>query len=363
MRAIRIIALGAVLGMLGGCTGGAPKPAFNPTPKPTRPGQVVIIAGDHTVERDPRDGEVALKTSAYTDGGLAVAGDGVVYFQVSHRNGGRIARLERDGTISLMKLGNVPNQLALHGGLLWVFSSYRGLDLAKVDRKSLSQSTVIAWKTASGEKLRVVSEEGRTLSSRERVEVDRYWPGSRFAVRDDGNPMVVSRRGDLYEATDGILRRWKPPGYEEALARVAGEEEFGPTDIRSDGKGGLILLGSRGVIRLPRDGRAVEASLATRKGEKSPYVVAVPYNNDSLLLLGEPVGVDRRPASALLKRDGTVESLAWGRPRVLCEDFDGSMTAIAAASPGGAARRPDGSIVISDKFCGRVLAFRAPGMS
>ncbi|MWK34888.1 DUF397 domain-containing protein [Actinomadura sp. J1-007] len=50
---------------------------LQPHPKPTRLGQVVTIAGDYKVRGEPRDGEYALRTSAYGDGGLAIGGTGL----------------------------------------------------------------------------------------------------------------------------------------------------------------------------------------------------------------------------------------------------------------------------------------------
>ncbi|MFC6933093.1 hypothetical protein ACFQHO_23960 [Actinomadura yumaensis] len=335
MRYNRVIAAVALLGALGSsCTSEKPKDAFNPTPKPTRLGQVVTIAGDYKVRGEPRDGEYALRTSAYGDGGLAIGGDGTPYFGVLSGGDSRIAHVDSTGRLATWKLGNIPNQLDVQGDALWLMSSFSGLDLTRVSLKTLKQEVYVSWKSRLPGRLAVKSPSGRPIADDERSRLDRYWAGSRFVLRSDGVPVLVSKAGDLFEvAQHGELRQWHPSGYESALRKASGGKILDPTFATRDRSGGLILLGRRGLVRVPRDAGASGVAFPESTAKLPPWTGAAALNDGSILLLGGTTATGHTPRPTLEKPDGTMVRLDWGAPRS-CAEFDGSLAVIGSAKPG-----------------------------
>ncbi|GLZ14781.1 hypothetical protein Acsp04_50160 [Actinomadura sp. NBRC 104425] len=361
VRRNRFTTTAAAIMILSACSSTPDEPSFNPTPRPTRPGQVVIIAGDHNINRDPRDGEYALQTSAYTNGGLAAAGDGRIMFEVVHGREGRIARLEHNGRITLLKLGNVPSQLAVHGNDLWLMSAYSGFDLTKASLATLGQEVQLAWDSALGEKLSVVTDSGRPASKTKREEIAESLQDARFNLRADGTPIIARKDGELFEVPEiGTIRRWHPEGYDKALAKVSAGTTFDTTYVASDSRTGeMAILGHQGIIWIPRTGAASGLRFPQSARSLPPWTVAAQLGDGSTLLLGGVNATHRTPRPVRASKDKGLTLLSWGEAR-RCDEFDGSLATIGSAFPGGIARLPDGSLVISDKMCGRVYSFRMP---
>jgi hypothetical protein len=61
----------------------------------------------------------------------------------------------------------------------------------------------------------------------------------------------------------------------------------------------------------------------------------------------------------LVRPDGRLELLPFGGPK-WCDQFDGTLAAVASAEPGGLAHMPNGDYVLSDENCGRIYRFRLP---
>ncbi|WP_344953148.1 hypothetical protein [Actinomadura miaoliensis] len=361
MRRNRFIPTAAAIMILSACSPAQDEPSFNPTPRPTRPGQAVIIAGDHNLNRDPRDGEYALQTSAYTNGGLAAAGDGRIMFQVVYGRDGRIARLERDGRITLMKLGNVPTQLAVHGNDLWLMSAYSGFDLTKASLATLGQEVHLAWNSALGETLSVVTPSGQPVSKAKRKEIADSLRDARFNLRSDGTPIIARKDGQLFEVPrKGAIRSWHPEGYDTALAKVSAGTSFDTTYVAgASSTGEMAILGRQGIIWIPRTGAASGLRFPEATRSLPPWTVATQLKDGSTLLLGGVNATQRTPRPALASKDKGLTLLPWGEAK-RCDEFDGSLATIGSAIPGGIARLPDGSLAISDKMCGRVYSFRMP---
>ncbi len=331
-------------------------PSFNPTPAPTRPGQVVVIAGSPDNFAPPRDGEYAIRSSAQSDGGLAVdPATGSIYVRVFSGREKVIERIERDGTITTLRVKNPGDQLAISSGTLWIMSSGKELQLSRMSLSDLQEERVLHGD--EGRAVQIEDASGRRLDPKQ---LNKSWDSARFTIRGDGVPIIVASTGALFEVPgDATLRAWEPEGYEAALRKVAGKDDLHPTDVVAYGHRGLMVLGPRGLIRIPADGTANAARFPATTRSLPPWTAVTPLRDGSALLLGGTSAFQRRPRPLLVRPDGRLELLPFGGPK-WCDQFDGTLAAVASAEPGGLARMPNGDYVLSDKNCGRIYRFRLP---
>ncbi|WP_131736899.1 hypothetical protein [Actinomadura roseirufa] len=360
MRHTRVTAAVALAATLASCTTGKHTPSFNPTPKPTHPGQVVIIAGDPNIHRPPRDGEYALRASAHSNGGLALdQRTGAVYFPVTGEMGKVVARLERNGSISALPIGIGADQLFAAGGQLWMMLSSAGVHLVKVNLSTLEKTDVLGADGEARTRFEVLDPLAKVVSTEERDELGKHWKGSLFTIRGDGVPVLISSAGQLFEVVGrNALRRWRPQGYEKALSEAA-PAPFQPTGLIPDGRRGIVTLGHTGLLRVGDDGASRGFRFPATVQKMPPWTEMAPLSNGSILLLGGVSALEQRPRPTLLKLDGSLESLSFGTQKK-CDDFNGSMAAVASAKPTGMVKSADGAYVMGDKYCGLIYSFRLP---
>ncbi|NKZ03555.1 hypothetical protein [Actinomadura latina] len=353
MRYTRVIPPVALLTALSACTNG--EPSFNPTPAPTRPGQVVVIAGSPDDFQTPRDGEYAIAAGAHSDGGLAVdPTTGLTYYRALGREP-LIARIERDGRVSTFRIDNSGDQIGIASGEIWIMSSGKTGRLSRVSLSSFREEDVL--RAGQGRTIKIIGPSGRSLDP---GQLDKSWEGARFALREDGVPVIATRAGDLFEVVgDNKVRKWEPEGYEAAVHQLAGTNDLRPQDVAEDGRHGLIVLGLRGLIRVKVDGPARAVRFPATTKELPPWSAVTPLADGSALLLGGTSAFQREPRPVLVRPDGRLERLAFGGAQ-WCDQFNGTLAAVASAEPGGLARTRDGNYVLSDKNCGRIYRFRLP---
>ncbi|GAA1791465.1 hypothetical protein GCM10009735_24010 [Actinomadura chokoriensis] len=359
VRYTRVIPPVALLAALSACT--QHTPSFNPTPHPTRPGQVVIIAGDRETSRTPRDGEYAVRVNVRSNGGLTVdQGTGRIYVPIAGDGGRRIARIEADGRITMLPVGIADAQLAVSGDHLWQMASYAGLELSRTSLSSLRTTDVLESDEETDPRFKILDRHGEPLSATEADRLNKNWRGSQFALSGTGVPIVLSRAGQLFEVVGrNVLKRWEPPGYEAALRDLGGAEDFHATELVADGPHGVIALGRAGLLRVGADG-GVRATEFPRSAKTAPpWTAALPLSGGAVLLLGGVSPLQGSPRPALITPDGDLQSLSLGLQRE-CDEFDGSMADVASADPGGASKGRDGSYIMLNKFCGVIYSFRLP---
>ncbi|WP_165975978.1 hypothetical protein, partial [Actinomadura rubrisoli] len=326
---------------------------------PTRPGQVVVIAGEPENYRTARDGEYAVKASAMSDGGLAVdPANGLVYFRALGNDDPRVQRIERDGRVTILRVKNWGDQVAIFSDDLWIMSSSRGPWLSRTTLPTLKETDLI--NDENGNMVKVLAPSGDPLPSKDLKGLSKYWSDSRFVIRSDGVPIIVSRAGSLFEAVGpNRLKEWEPEGYEDALRDVSQDKELRPSDVVTDGKGGIVVLAAGGLLRVAGDGRTQGVRFRAPSGSLPSWSAVLPLDNGSVLLLGGTSALEPSPRPALVRPNGSIEILSFGGRRA-CGEFDGSMAVIASANPGGIAKMPDGSYVMHDGACGRVYRLRLP---
>ncbi|MFC4912386.1 hypothetical protein [Actinomadura gamaensis] len=363
MRCLRsIAATTAAASLLAACSTDHHPARFEPTPRPGRPGEAVVIAGEYRVNRDPKDGEFAVRSSAYSDGGLAVTAAGRPYFEVAFGEQGRIARIERDGRLTLLSLGELPDQLAADTGALWLLRSVGGLSLVRASLSDLTQTVYARWRSqGKPDLMKVTNHDGRPFGAAEQAALSRDWLGSKLVLRGDGVPILVNQKGALFEARGGgELRAWNSGDYVMALRAVTPTGgDFTVTAAGSDGRGGLVVVGRTGLIRVPREAPASAVPFPESARSQPPWTAVTSMQDGSLLLLGGVDASHRTPRPVLVRSDGSLLLLNWGGPK-WCDQFDGTSAAVASAVPGGVGRLPNGDLVLSDKNCGRVYEFRPP---
>ncbi|QXJ22739.1 hypothetical protein AGRA3207_003793 [Actinomadura graeca] len=359
MRYTRVTTAVALLAALAACTTAKDTPSFNPTPRPTRPGQVVIIAGAPDNYRPPRDGEYAVKAGAQSDGGLAVdPATGLVYFRALANDASVVVRIERDGRVSTFRVKNRGGQLAVVSGQLWIMSSAKGLQLSKMALSTLQETDVLT--TENDRPIRILDEAGRPVSSSEQRKLDGQWTDSRFAMRGDGRPIIVSGAGDLFEVqAANEVRIWRPSGFEEARRKAMGSGKQRPLALVANGRSGAIVLAASGLVRIDTGGAASGTAFPGLPRGIPAWSAATPLADGSVLLLGGTTAFERKPRPALLRPDGRLVALSLGGPQ-WCGQFDGSMAIVASAEPGGLAVTPGGDHLVMDKNCGRIYSFRLP---
>ncbi|QKW39638.1 hypothetical protein HUT06_41080 [Actinomadura sp. NAK00032] len=359
MRYTRVIPPVALLtATLTACTH-TTAPTFNPTPHPTHPAQAVVIAGSPELNKDPRDGEFALRSSAYGGGGLAVSSDGTLYYRVYHGREGRVVRLGKDGRIQLHAVDIAADQMFVQGNDLWLLAAKSGLAVSKVALSDWEQSPVIEW-TAQSATVKVLGANGVALSKGDARRLYRDWTGAKFFARPDGTPIVVSRAGRMFEVTGPeVLREWSPPGYAEALAKVAAGKGLRPEDAVTDEDGQSILLGRAGLLYIPRTGKARYVRFPASAAALPPWSAVIGIGNGDALLLGGTTPIRTTPRPTIVRADGRMERLSLGGFK-WCPGGGGGLTTIASALPGGVVKRADGTIVLNDRRCGQVYAFKLP---
>ncbi|MEU8341990.1 hypothetical protein AB0C74_09855 [Spirillospora sp. NPDC048832] len=334
-------------------------PTFNPTPHPTHPGQVVVIAGSPKLNKDPRDGEFAVQSSAYGAGGLAVAADGTLYYRVYHGQDGRIVQLGRDGRIQLHAVDIAADRMFVQGNELWLLTAKSGLAVTKVALPAWKQTPIIQWTTPSAT-VEVADARGEALPDGKARSLYRDWSSAKFFARADGTPIVVSRAGRMFEVVGaGRLREWSPPGYAEALAKVAAGEGLRPGDAVTDETGQAILLGKGGLLYVPRTGKTRYVQFPASVAALPPWSALIGIGNGDVLLLGGTTPTRTTPRPTIVRADGRMERLSWG-DFTWCRGAGGGPATIASALPSGVVKRADRTIVLNDRRCGQVYAFKLP---
>lgn len=318
----------------------------------------MVIAGSPGDYRPPRDGEYAVKSSAQSEGGLAVdPATGQIYLRVLSGSDRLVERIEPDGTLTTFRPKNPGDQLALTRGTLWIMSSYRGLRLSKMSLSSLAETEVL--NTAEERTVEVLDSSGDRVDAQKREKLRRSWPDSRFVVRGDGVPVIVSRAGDLYELTGrGELREWEPPGFRAAMRSLSGNGDLRPVSALSVGTDGMLILTPSGLLRIS-NGRSQGIRIHMLTRGLPDWSAALPVGDGSTLLLGGTSALEPRPRPGLVRPDGALEILTYGERR-RCEDFDGSMAVLASADVVGTGRTKNGDHVVVDQSCGRVYRVRLP---
>jgi hypothetical protein len=356
VRYTRVIPPVALLATLSACTDHSP--SFNPTPAPTRPGQVVTIVGSPENYDPPRDGEYAVRSSAQSEGGLAVdSSSGAIYLRVVSGSDKPVERVERDGTLTVLHPENPGDQLGLTPGTLWIMSSYKGVRLSKMSLSGLAETEML--NTGRGHEVEVLDPSGDPLDVRKRERLREAWADSRFVVRGDGVPVIVSRVGRLYEvAGPGMVREWNPTGYAEALGNLTKGADLRPTSAVAVGPDGLLILAPSGLLRIG-DGRARDIRIHMLSQGLPQWSAAIPLDDGSTLLLGGTSALEPEPRPGLVRPDGKLEILTYGKRR-RCEEFDGSMGVLASSDPVGTGRMNNGDFIVADQTCGRVYRVRPP---
>ena len=96
-----------------------------------------------------------------------------------------------------------------------------------------------------------------------------------------------------------------------------------------------------------------------RSGGLPDWSAALPVDDGSTLLLGGTSAVQPSPRPGLVRPDGRLEVLSYGK-RLICDDFDGSMAVLASADLVAAGRLKNGDYVVVDQSCGRTYRVRLP---
>jgi hypothetical protein len=321
----------------------------------------VVIAGDRETSRSPRDGEYAVRVNIRSNGGLTLDQEtGRIYIPVAGHGGRQIARIERDGRITMLPVGMADAQLAVSGDHLWQLASYAGLQLSRTSLSSLRTTDVLGSDEETRPRFRILDRHGKPLPRSEVDRLSKYWKGSRFALKSDGDPIVLSRAGELFEVVGrDELKRWEPTGYEAALRGLGGADGFQATDLVADDAHGFIILGKAGLLRVGGNGGARGVRFPGSVREAPPWTAALPLSGGAVLLLGGVSPLQGTPRPTLVTPDGELQSLSFG-PQKECDEFDGTMADAASADPGGVSKARDGSYILLNKFCGLVYSFRLP---
>ncbi|NVI89546.1 hypothetical protein [Actinomadura sp. BRA 177] len=320
-----------------------------------------MIAGDRETSRSPRDGEYAVRVNIRSNGGLTVDQEtGRIYVPVAGAGGRRIARIEGDGRITMLSVGMADAQLAVSGDRLWQLASYAGLQLSRTSLSSLQTTDVLGSDEVTYPRLRILDRHGKPLPRSKVDRLNKYWKGSQFALKGDGDPIVLSRAGELFEVVGrDALKRWEPSGYEAALRGLGGADDFQATDLVADGAHGVIVLGKGGLLRAGGNGDVRGVGFPSSVREAPPWTAALPLSGGAVLLLGGVSPLQGTPRPALITADGELQALSFG-PQKECDEFDGTMADVASADPGGVSKARDGSYIMLNKFCGLVYSFRLP---
>ncbi|MGI5166459.1 hypothetical protein ACQEU3_19110 [Spirillospora sp. CA-253888] len=362
VRRHRVLTAATVLSLLAAaCTAEPSKPSFNPTPKPTRPGQAVIIAGDPKWNAPPRDGEYALETGANSDGGLAFdEKSGRLYIGIAGMNESLVAEIGTDGRVTLLPPFGRGDQIFFANGTLWMLESREKFHFSRASRATLKGEEMLQWDKSSAGRVRFLDKDGKAVERPDWKHLDEGWEGVVFALRGDGVPVIVNRFGDLFLVTGkGEMRQWRPAGYDSALRTARNGGDFSPTYMAAEPGKGLVILGRYGVIRLEDGAPAIGVRFPHSVKKLPPWQAVTRLPDGSLLLLGGTDASHREPRPTLVRRDGSLIALNFGGPK-WCHEFDGTLAAVASADPGGLIARPDGTYVISDRNCARIYSFRLP---
>ncbi|SNT44719.1 hypothetical protein SAMN05443665_103083 [Actinomadura meyerae] len=321
----------------------------------------MIAAGDRETSRTPRDGEYAVRVNIRSNGGLtADRRTGEIYVPLAGDGGRQIAKIERDGRITMLAIGMAGAQLAVSGDRLWQLASYAGLQLSRTSLSSLERTEVLGSEQDRHPRFKLLDRSGKALPASETERLHEEWKGAQFTVRDDGVPILLSRSGRLFEvAGRDVLKRSEPPGYEAALRELGRTGDFQATDLTIDGARRLLVLGETGLLRVGSGGGVQVTRFPASARQAPPWTAAVPLSGGDVLLLGGVSPLQEKPRPALVTRHGELQMLSLG-PLKDCEGFDGSMADVASADPGGVAEVPGGRFVMLNRFCGLVYSFRPP---
>ncbi len=373
VRKPKAAVIGAALALIAACssTGHEKVAALPLTPKPTRPGQVVILAGNDAVRGDPTDGAYAVRTHIEPIGGLAAAPDGSVYVVVRFGSDGRIAHITNDGRLHLMGEASEGDQLVIQGRVIWQMSNaLSGMLLSHIDLVDGKKKDYVAWNEQEKRRINVVDTSGRKLPEKSLKDLDTSWGGSVVGIRWDGVPVIANTSGQLFEVVgQEKLREWTPPGYSDAVSKAKGANalrvrpDLLPTALLSvPGEHGLLVISPYGFVHVTQDKPAMGIKFATsRSGREVGYTStgAVRLDNGQIILVGPSTTVENGFHILSVQTDGAASITSWGDDKE-CKDFDGRMDAISSGGPTGIVRRTDGTFIVADSLCGRVYDFVLP---
>jgi hypothetical protein len=178
--------------------------------------------------------------------------------------------------------------------------------------------------------------------------------------------VVVLRTGELFTVpSPGKIRRWRPPGYAEAVDDLV--QRGHKTDVFTRAVDALIaddtgvtVLTSAGVVVIPARGRAkaVPIDYPERPGYGIAWAGGGQTADGSLMLAAQA----NPPAASVLIRvgpDGRVSRLKPAWP----DTCKGGPAGPTSRSPGtdliGLAIRPNDAVVVGDRACGRLYEVRS----
>ncbi|MEU5880306.1 hypothetical protein [Spirillospora sp. NPDC047279] len=342
------------------CTSGSEDSAFNPTPKPRRPAQSVIIAGDTSNDRPPVDGEYALRTGANGTGAIAVSTDGTVYFPASSQLGHRLARISRDGRLHVLPIATEADRLIIKADTLWLMTASKNtVALESRPLRDLNRSTnLLTAQGPGGRSPLVVNSNGQALPGTEQRRLISSLGSADFSLRQDGTPILVTEEGALYEVLGGNrIRPWSPSGYRAALKANSGSGHFQLMDVVTDDQGDVLLLGDKGLVRIPSRGSATGVRFPSAVEKLPSWTTMLPLRNGTIVLLGSTEVRASPPSPGLLTPAGELRTVNWGA-QPSCWKFSGTLSAVQSAQLGGVAAHPDGYYLATDFGCSTIIAFK-----
>jgi hypothetical protein len=178
-----------------------------------------------------------------------------------------------------------------------------------------------------------------------------------LSVQAKGSPIITLADGRLFEALgESKVRAFDPAGYGTAL-EAAGGKLFSAMALARDNKGGFVVMGPTGAIRVPTSGTArgvrfhSQIPPAVYKGWYKEWGATV-LDNDDLLITSR--GKLYRVA------DGGIVTKIPTSERVNCRATK-KLSEFGVPARTRLTRLPDGSIAMSAvDQCNRVYAFRLP---
>ncbi|MFA1551527.1 hypothetical protein [Actinomadura chokoriensis] len=373
MRYTRVIAPVALLAIVTACT--RDTPSFNPTPHPTRPGQVVVIAGNGE-SGSAMSGRWALRSPIIPVGALAAAPDGTLYLPVrqSGENASvRIARIATDGRLSLVGPPiewHRADKVVVGARNLWILGTGPEPSLIRYSMSGAEEVRYLSLRTRRDGPTLIDERDDPSSEDAQRSERERWLSGEHHpaaaAVRTDGTPVVALRSGELFTVpSPGKIRRWRPQGYAAALddlMRRGGKVDVFTRAVHAlvaDGDG-LTVLTSAGVIAIPVRGRVkgVPIDYPERPGYGITWAGGGKTADGTLVLATQA----NPPAASVLVKvlpDGRVSRLEPDWPATCT----GGPASLASGQPGtdliGLAVRPKDGVIAADTACRRLYEIRS----
>ncbi|MDB4896561.1 MAG: hypothetical protein JWN15_2823 [Firmicutes bacterium] len=355
-----------MLGTLVACSPGPEgkgTPALPVNPTPTKPGEVVVLAGDGQESNQPEDGAYAVRTSITPVGGIAAGHDGSVYFGVKYGDSARVARVAPDGRLHLLdphlkvhddsSFRMYSTKMVVSKTDLWLFSSDNKGSLQKIP---LHQSAAPRYMFGSTTDSHVVfiNDKGHEFPANRQRELNKSWRASTFGLGPNNQPIVATESGDLYELIgENKLRPWNPVGYQAVLGRVrqrGGElTPLYPGAVISDETENVYIVGNSTIL-IPRNGPATSIGKGFPGADPS-WSGGVALAKERLLLTRS---VNYDGILLVLNGDDSERQISLGSGKECIEG--GDRTSLNNGGLYGLTRRPDGTLITT--ACNHVFGFR-----